>query len=437
MSKRLKSSSPLTRTKIDDLPEVLLVDILCRIPSRLIFLCKLVSKPWYSLISTPQFVDRYLCGQLPPAISLIITSDHPAFKTRARNFSLNFLPCYHQARGIKKLAKGHILKGMLKPGSVVPPVVVGTYNDLVLCCATMNYQRHYYLCNPYTKQWVALPSTPRVYRNVLVGFVCDPYLTYSNDDDHNGEKEQRMTSSSSVIRNADYKWKVVRVVPNPSYPYFHFEIFSSETRQWREIFVGTYARIRVISSTSSSFSLASDDWTTMSSVAYKGMLYWWCKNGRTLELDVSSSNTAKYRFIAPPEELESDFESVNGIGSLGVSGGRLHLCMHEKFSGDQGEVKQAFQVWELKQVVNGRWLADRVTIASKDIEVCYPNIRVLAFHPNNEDVLYFRKGFEIATCNLNGGKLEKTSESPVKGIERRFYYSFSLPWLPTPVPKRL
>lgn len=106
MSKRLKSSSPLTRTKIDDLPEVLLVDILCRIPSRLIFLCKLVSKPWYSLISTPQFVDRYLCGQrqlqkpdllttlvvfdiVPTAISLIITSDHPAFKTRARNFSLN------------------------------------------------------------------------------------------------------------------------------------------------------------------------------------------------------------------------------------------------------------------------------------------------------------------------------------------------------------
>ncbi|PQM41595.1 hypothetical protein Pyn_12952 [Prunus yedoensis var. nudiflora] len=35
--------------------------------------------------------------------------------------------------------------------------VVGACNDLVLCCPTKVDHREYYICNPYTKKWVALP----------------------------------------------------------------------------------------------------------------------------------------------------------------------------------------------------------------------------------------------------------------------------------------
>nr|XP_011463619.1 PREDICTED: uncharacterized protein LOC105351332 [Fragaria vesca subsp. vesca] len=449
-------SSLLMRTKnIDDLPDVLLVEILCRLPcNKLIFQCKLVSKPWYKLISAPYFVRRYLCLQRQmqkpvllttlvrlnvgiPGKPLIITSDHPVFKTAASsNFTLNFLPCYSQAKQLEE------------PGSWGAPVVVGTHNDLVLCCATKNYQRDYYLCNPYTKQWVSLPPTPQVYRNALVGFLCDPYFKYYSSDHHNGEEERR----TSFIVDAEYKWKVVRVILNPSDPNFRLEIFSSETRQWGEIFVEC-------SQPFSSF--ACDDFfdntrkprSSLASVAYKGMLYWWCEKDLTLELDVSDSNIPKYRFI----ELLENFESTVGLGVLGVGGGRLQLCMHEEYlSRDHDEVQQVFRVRELKQVVKDRqgklkWLADRVTIVSesKDIEV-YPrpftNPKILAFHPNNEDVVYLttEAGCKIFTCSLREGTLREISklevsklEAPIRGSKKTFSYSFSLPWWPTPVPKTL
>ncbi|KAK9923152.1 hypothetical protein M0R45_031584 [Rubus argutus] len=453
MLKRLKSSpgegeecrssdSELFRTKIDDLHEVLLVEILCRLPSnKFLFQCKCVSKRWYSLISAPYLLGRYLCLQhelqnpilstlvVFDSVSLVITSDHPVFKSLAKNFTLGFLPCYQQAKELEELAKG---QGpwwrSLKPGSIVPPVVVGTYNDLVLCCATENDQRDYYLCNPYTKQWAALPPPPRVYIFVLVAFVCDPYYNYSNDDhDRKG---------GTFILNAEYTWKVVRVVPNSSDPNFHLEIFSSETRQWREIVV-------LRSPPFSRFVPALYGHTTYSFVAYNGMLYWWLTGGVIFELDLSTSRTrsniAKSRFIELPEDLKG-----LGIGLLGVSGGRLRLCKTREFLREyHDEGLQVFRVRDLKQVLEDSqgkltWLVNRVTIACQDIQVQYPNRnQVLAFHPNNEDIVYLSYCDTITTCNLRGGMLETATKSQICGGRTGVRYPFSLPWWPTPVPKTL
>ncbi|CAN6690917.1 unnamed protein product [Malus baccata var. baccata] len=84
-------------------------------------------------------------------------------------------------------------------------IVVGTYNDLVLCCARLNYQRDCYICNPYTRQWT----------NVAGGFICDtPY--YEEDD--SDKKEIIINTFSSV---------------------FSVEIFSSETGEWRKSIVSS------------------------------------------------------------------------------------------------------------------------------------------------------------------------------------------------------
>ncbi|KAL6213235.1 hypothetical protein ACLB2K_012682 [Fragaria x ananassa] len=101
--RRIFSGRKPGRAKIDDLSDVLLVEILCRLPcNKLIFQCKLVSKSWYNLISAPYFVRRYLCLQrqmqkpvlktlvffeITKPISLITTSDHPVFKAAASNFT--------------------------------------------------------------------------------------------------------------------------------------------------------------------------------------------------------------------------------------------------------------------------------------------------------------------------------------------------------------
>ncbi|PQQ02752.1 hypothetical protein Pyn_14248 [Prunus yedoensis var. nudiflora] len=69
----------------------------------------------------------------------------------------------------------------------------GACNDLVLCCPTKVDQREYYICNPYTKKWVALPPPPQIHYFVSIG------------------------------------WRVVRLRAE-----FYVDIFFSETGEWRE-----------------------------------------------------------------------------------------------------------------------------------------------------------------------------------------------------------
>ncbi|PQM39412.1 hypothetical protein Pyn_14378 [Prunus yedoensis var. nudiflora] len=72
-------------------------------------------------------------------------------------------------------------------------VVLETYNDLVLCCAGKYYQRDYYICNPYTQKWVALPPSPQCHKRVVaLGFICDPpYYSYY------GEEAQTIPSNTT------------------------------------------------------------------------------------------------------------------------------------------------------------------------------------------------------------------------------------------------
>ncbi|KAK9923789.1 hypothetical protein M0R45_032189 [Rubus argutus] len=364
------------------------------------------------------FVGRYLCIQreLQKPInlttlvvidlgsdSLFTTSDRPVFKTKAAtsNFTLGFLPCY-QAEAIPKMAEG-------------------TYKDLVLCCATKYNQRDYYLCNAYTKEWASLPPTTQVYRTVAVAFVCEPYYK---------------CEQGSIILNSKYRWKVVRAVPNSSDPNFHLEIFSSETRQWRELAV-------LCSQPFSSF-FCTDSSSVM---AYSGILYWWRCDGFMLKLDLSmfttstcssgDHNIAKCRFIELPENLK-----VSGIPHLVVSQGRLLMYMYMLLAFDDEDL-HSIKVWELKQVMEDnsiqdkfKWLVDSLSLTSEDIPLMRPRngrhqFDVISFHQNGEDTVYIYCAHEIVTCNLHGGKLEAATKIRILN----FCYPFVLPWWPTPIPK--
>ncbi|KAL6210539.1 hypothetical protein ACLB2K_015771 [Fragaria x ananassa] len=177
--------------------------------------------------------------------------------------SLSFLPCFES------------------------PIVEATFEDLVLCCATKSYQFYYYICNPLTKQWIALPPVPNVIESkVPVGFICEPCY------DH-GREEQ----SSIMKLNAGYRCRVVRILPNttqkpeldlfntsqqPELGFF-VEIFSSETGEWRE------------------YQLPADltgigkfGWfiAWRPGVACKGKLYWYNDGDFTLELDPFNISTS-------------------------------------------------------------------------------------------------------------------------------------------------
>jgi hypothetical protein len=77
-----------------------------------------------------------------------------------------------------------------------------------LLSSTSFYEHDHYICNPYTKQYVALPLPRRGYEKTCGAFICDSYYTYS--------------ISTSTQVNVDYRWSVVKCSV-------------SEMGEWREL----------------------------------------------------------------------------------------------------------------------------------------------------------------------------------------------------------
>ncbi|KAL6204052.1 hypothetical protein ACLB2K_021322 [Fragaria x ananassa] len=236
-SKRLVPKR-VSSTTIHDIPEELLVEILCRLPcAKYVFRCKSVSKSWRSLTSDPNFVGRFLWLQrqnqtLIPGTIInrwgyeLLTTD--LFK-RLRSF---------KTKEIKKLE------------------VLATWNDLVLC-RRLYYEivdgedhickrfcRHddgqYYICNPRTS--MQLVNLPWIHEcglrcDPFVGFMCEPYYKEEEDDRHaNNSTDETEGEKRKVIRiDAEYKFKVVRILPpeDPYSPCFEFKIqvFSNDIEE--------------------------------------------------------------------------------------------------------------------------------------------------------------------------------------------------------------
>jgi hypothetical protein len=327
--------------------------------------------------------------------------------------------------------------------------VAAMHNDLVLCRAELGYIRHYYICNPCTKQYVALPPAPQAYFFVGEGFICDPYYTYSSSTS---------TSSSSTIHiNDDYRWMVVRINPD-----FDIEIFSSKTGEWRKLV------LRLIRGDNDNYRLVN-----FLGTPWKGKLYWlgenkWKKYDDvdiyevkerrrfpfTLELDPFSASAYpsghiidKYRIIEGP--LMDNRELTN----LFVSHGCLWACTAINVEVDE------LAIWQLKEdqevdgeeVVGGRkwwylmhkllryetFLNSKDPLIAKSTDIMINSTRVLGLHPNNEDIMYLAVvGLGIVMCNLGTKELEFVAQLPDE-YERAFrmHATFVLPLWPTPIPK--
>ncbi|CAI0396189.1 unnamed protein product [Linum tenue] len=139
-------ANPTTAAAICKLDDDLLVEILIRLPNpRSACRCKLVCKQWSSLIFDPvrfsrRFVSHHRCRNQQQQPPLIILSDDP------QSIITSFLP--------------------LTTLSSMSFVVLDSYKDLVLCGfpglgpTSGELYRSYFLCNPFTKQWIALPLAP-------------------------------------------------------------------------------------------------------------------------------------------------------------------------------------------------------------------------------------------------------------------------------------
>ncbi|PRQ52033.1 putative F-box domain-containing protein [Rosa chinensis] len=445
------------KTSIDHLPDMLLVEILCRLPhNKFAFQCKCVCKRWSSLISDEKFQCRFLWlqsrqDQKPtPVGRTIIFRDAkdmrkffilpelelPMFKTH--NFSLSFLRCFEPPEFIE--TDDDIDDG---------PIVVGTCNDLVLCCETTTFQSCYYICNPCTKQFVHLPPTPRRYKEVRVGFICDPYYKEDGDD----QKEE-----SDIIQvDADFRYAVVRIGPCSSPFKFNLEIFSSETGKWTESTIMSTCNFRL------------DNLNRSGGVPYNGMLYWLnadYQDAFIVGLDpyyYSNKNNNDecpgFHFIELPERYgQFPFLAVCG-------GGRLRIChfftnqlrVPIPFSHETIDVPMpCMSVWELKDDVDddvNDWYNLTGIIDLSTMVFGNPltrewgfysktplldSIMVLAFDPNNEDILYLELFDHIVACNISERAIKGTTLTiPYRSTVRfgRGVFPFVIPKWPTPPPR--
>ncbi|XP_074302852.1 uncharacterized protein LOC141636638 [Silene latifolia] len=178
---------------MEDLDDYILTQILLRLPScATVVASSPVNKRWYSLISDPNFpvqfgnhkkkTSTFLKGSgsnidEPPftLVITLLTKLRPYGNNKTNNVS-GFVTEF--MFGSPKLS----LKFL--PGNSF--IARATFKDLVLCfdCGIFDVRgggRVYYITNPLTKQWVALPPCPRVEYQWMPAFICQsPYNNTQN-----------------------------------------------------------------------------------------------------------------------------------------------------------------------------------------------------------------------------------------------------------------
>nr|XP_011467844.1 PREDICTED: uncharacterized protein LOC105352428 [Fragaria vesca subsp. vesca] len=428
-----RPSSRLKNTNIGDLPDAVLVEILSRLPCyKYIARCQCVSKHWCSFMSDPSFIRRFLCIQSDAKqtfmTSTLINCQGEEFLARMSSSFKALTPLF------RRLMNLHHLKE--------EPVVVGSYNDLVLCCASRYYQRDYYICNPYTFECVPLPPPPLVTEVTGVGILCDlPYYKCKKND----------LGGHDIQINAECRCRVIRIIFQrvsemhmPPSCEFKVQIFSSETGVWRESIVSSPSRFN------------SYDVNHRFSFAHNGVLYWLSDSGDFLiglnpfMMDNRTGASSSTVDGEDSDHYEILFTKIDRCTRslpkfLGLYKGCLQI-------GDYSYGTHAVHAWEFHEEFHsgsGKLLMEqRRRIYPLVLDIIPDDnsfVDIVGFDPNNdgnegEGILYLLvlKDVDIDThgdifmCNILTGKCLKIFENHCSGHD---YFTVAVPWWPTPVPR--
>ncbi|KAK7851126.1 hypothetical protein CFP56_042915 [Quercus suber] len=182
------------------------------------------------------------------------------------------------------------------------------------------------------------------------------------------------------------------------------------------------------------------DWNlfALAGVAYNGLLFWYGKTSHNKQL--VGCDPYNFRFFELPIQME------HPIKCLGVCRGSLRIC--EMPSNEHSFLR----IWELKDFVKegkgGTWCLehevyfDQMTLKKSTCLAQYFSERfcveaVLAFHPNDGDILYLLiKTKFVVLCNMREKTLQVIYDVPVPsnvGDDFKIITSV-LPWWPTLFP---
>ncbi|CAL1400349.1 unnamed protein product [Linum trigynum] len=196
----------------------LLIEILIRLPNpRSSCQCKAVCKLWRSLITDPSFSLRFIShhqSRYQPAAVFL-----PSHKPQS---ILSFLPMPDEARPDLR--------------------AFDCFKDLLLCGFADLFGelgRSYLVCNPFTKQWIALPLAPEKPKGGHFGsavvLVCQPRTSSSskyNRLQQLGVEPEPEPEPAFVY--SEYRFRVVCLFQCGDY--MMLQVFCSESRKWTKFF---------------------------------------------------------------------------------------------------------------------------------------------------------------------------------------------------------
>lgn len=388
-------------------PESLLLEILIRVPLKLIFRFKCVSKHWHSLISHPSFARFYVSRRLNASSPFrifyryVYVSTFKEVLKRLRpdvyvspKFSVLFLSTFEEQQQSDQFK------------------ILAVSNGLFMCC--LLGPLIYYVCDPVTRQFLTLPRGSHNSPNRHPMFFGEGLVSKIN--------EHNVLTSFKAVR---VEWLSMES------SFLNLETFSSETGTWTEYRLTCPKRIRMLKRGGGP-------------IHCNGILHWFVYDHGMVAFDPYSRDTKECRLIQFPDGRDTENEYKHD--------GLYRLCDECQGKLRYFEVASeplqffCFSMWVLNDYEKGEWLLEfqvtRSDLWSDDDNLnsqlpCATFIP-LSFHPLDKDVVYLRcvEHSCIVSYNIRAKRMDVTCESigVVEDLSWRVVAPVVLPIWPRPLP---
>lgn len=388
----------------DGIPEWLLIELLTRLPATSICKFKVVSKQFLSLISSHYFQLTYASPHphLPPW-TFISQLHYDACKSHPFPDQQLLMDLHSGGLSCRPISNDQVHDQNASMTSY--KVFAVSSSGLVLYRFTVvKYTRdddrilrypNYNICNPITKQCIALPQCISGYYNALNwGFLTDV--------------------EGGVLKS----YTVVVFFPLQS----TFEVFSSKTGKWEAHTVSTHLKICNIFL----------QWT---SIDIDGILHWISPIDGIIAYD-PQRNPDSFRAIALPIDVDKRRSPEDTFRMGGTYQGCLRYLESAPLS---------MSVWVLKDYGCGdNWcLQHRVEYRDVNLDRrIRMNIEPISFHPFDSDIIYLGCDTAYVSYNMRTKKMQvlKTFKTPKKKSRRYPWcraFTLMIPPLPASIPSSL
>ncbi|CAL1409698.1 unnamed protein product [Linum trigynum] len=333
----------------------LLVEILIRsFPNpKLACRCKLVCKQWNSLISDPCFNRRYVShhqsingGEGEPPLMFSYSRDHvfrflPVPDEVSRRWYFRFL--------VFDSFKDLILCGLEE--------LIGSAGSLF----SGELVRSFFVCNPFTEQWVALPLAPEKpigSTKSVTRLVCEPRSSSScNLDLGNGK----------TFLYSDYRFRVVCLYQHMTS--IKLDVFCSESGKW----------------TKEALVLDDHQLVHKNVISCNGELFWCCRCSNTGRVVLFGLNP--FHLDVPPARFRISERLLGWQWNISVSQGTCYLVVLKGVAFPAVlhvlRLKDDRRTW-MKQ--HEWWLLKTTSTSRCNYEV--KNCTVLGLHPGKPEMVF-------------------------------------------------